>query len=146
MKLSTRSRYGMRAILELAIAYGKGAVQVKSIAARQDISTKYLEQLISILKSASLVRSTRGPKGGYTLAKTPSDIKLSEVFFALEGSPIAMDCIEHPEFCPRCADCVTRQVWATMQQAILNVLDEITLQDLADKAKNTDEQNIIYQI
>ena len=133
MKLSTRSRYGFRAIVELAAEYGDGPVQIKTMAKREDISIKYLEQLIAILKSSGLIRSLRGPKGGYLLAKPPNEIKLNEVFRVLEGPMLAVECLEHPEFCPRCTDCVTRDVWVEMQDAMLRVLESKTLQDLVDR-------------
>ena len=124
----------MRAILELALEYGNKPMQIKTIAGRQDISNKYLEQLMAALKTSSLVRSVRGPRGGYLLAKPPGEIKLSDVFSTLEGPPLAVECIEHPEYCPKCTECVTRQVWAKIQNAILEVLESMTLQDLVDKA------------
>lgn len=135
MKLSSRSRYGFRAILELAVEYGNGPLQIKVIAQREDISNKYLEQLIAMLKASGLVRSIRGPRGGYMLTRAPNEIKLSEVFTTLEGPMISVECLEHPEFCPRCMDCVTRQVWAKMQTAMMGVLEGMTLQDLVDKVK-----------
>ena len=135
MKLSSRSRYGFRAILELAIEYGKGPLQIKTIAKREDISNKYLEQLIAMLKSTGLVVSLRGPKGGYILAKHPSEIKLSKIFTTLEGPLIAVECLDHPEFCPRCSDCVTRHIWSKMQRTMQELLDSMTLQDLVDMAQ-----------
>jgi len=145
MKLSTRTRYGVRAILELAENHGAGPLQVKAIAQRQDISVKYLEQLMAILKSAALVRSIRGSKGGYLLAKAPNQIKLSDVFGALEGpSAIAVECLENKSYCARAADCVTRQVWAQVQEAIMSVLQSMTLQDLVDRTK--DKRALYYQI
>ncbi|MBE0534926.1 MAG: Rrf2 family transcriptional regulator [Phycisphaerae bacterium] len=145
MKLSSRSRYGFRAILELAIDYGKGPLQIKTIAEREDISNKYLEQLISLLKSSGLVRSVRGPHGGYELTRPPAEVKLDDIFMTLEGPPISVECLEHPEHCPRCMDCVTRQVWAKMQSAMMGVLESLTLQDLVDKAKQGDSSDH-YQI
>ena len=139
MKLSTRSRYGLRAVLELAMEYGNEPMQIRSIAEREDISNKYLEQLMSTLKSFGLVRSVRGPKGGYLLAKLPVDIKLSDVFTALEGPMMTVECVEHPEFCVRCTDCVTRQVWADIQNAMTGVLESQTLQDLVEKANKSDK-------
>ncbi len=134
MKLSTRTRYGVRALLELAGSYGKGPLQIKVIAHRQDISVKYLEQLIAILKSAGLVKSIRGSKGGYVLAKTPNQIKLGDVFDCLEGlSAITVECVENENYCVRAADCVTRQVWTQLQETMENVLQSITLQDLIDR-------------
>ncbi len=145
MKLSSRSRYGLRAILELAVDYGNGPLQIKTIAKREDISNKYLEQLIAMLKSSGLVRSIRGPKGGYILTRPPNEIKLSHVFTTLEGPIVAVECLEHPEYCPKCTDCVTRQVWAKMQSAMMAVLENMTLQDLVDKTKQVDASDN-YQI
>ncbi len=144
MKLSSRSRYGFRAILELAVEYGNGPLQIKTIAKREDISNKYLEQLVAMLKASGLVRSIRGPKGGYELTRPPGDVKLSEVFTTLEGPVVTVECLEHPEFCPRCTECVTRDVWAQMQSAIMGVLESMTLQDLVDKTKLGQAEN--YQI
>ena len=135
MKLSSRSRYGFRAILELAVEYGNGPLQIKVIAQREDISNKYLEQLIAMLKASGLVRSIRGPRGGYMLTKPPSEVKLSEIFTTLEGPAVSVECLEHPEYCPKCTDCVTREVWQKMQNAMMDVLEGMTLQDLVDKTK-----------
>lgn len=145
MKLSTRSRYGLRAILELAMEYGAGPLQIKVIAKRQDISNKYLEQLMAILKSSGLVRSIRGAKGGYILAKEPREVRVSDIFTALEGPLVTVDCLDHPEFCTRCTDCVTRHVWAEIQNSIQGVMESITLQDLVDKSKSS-KDTVDYQI
>jgi len=144
MKLSTRTRYGIRAILQLANYYGKGPLQIRTIAKQENISAKYLEQLMPILKSARLVRSIRGAKGGYILAKAPNQIKLSDVFNCLEGTVTTVECVENESYCERVADCITRQVWTQLQQAITNVLQSITLQDLVDRAK--DKRDLDYQI
>jgi len=135
MKLSTRTRYGVRAILELAEHAAKGPLQLKIIAQRQDISAKYLEQLMAILKSAGLVRSIRGAKGGYVLAKDPNQIRLNQVFHCLEGPVTTAECVENEDYCRRTADCAVRHVWIQMHQAIEDVLQSTTLQDLIDKAK-----------
>ena len=144
MKLSTRTRYGIRAILELAKNHGKGPLQIKTIAHRQDISIKYLEQLMAILKSAGFVRSIRGSKGGYILAKPPNQIKLNDVFNCLEGPVTTVECVEDENYCARTADCVARGVWAQVQEAIETVLGSITLQDLVNGAK--DKKSLNYQI
>lgn len=144
MKLSTRTRYGIRAILELALNNGRGPVKTKFIAEHQDISFKYLEQLMTILRSAGLVRSIRGSKGGYVLAKAPNQVKLSDVFDCLEGPVTTVECVEDKNYCQRVSDCVVRQVWAEVQSAINNVLQSITLQDLVDRAK--DKTNLNYHI
>jgi len=133
MKLSSLTRYGIRAMLELAFEYGKKPLQIKSIADRENISNKYLEQLIAMLKSAGLVRSVRGPRGGYMLAKPPQEISLKDIFVTLEGPITSVDCLKHSEFTPNCTDCATRQIWNEIQDAISNVLSSKTLRDLLEQ-------------
>lgn len=135
MKLSTRTRYGVRAILELAENAGKGPLQLRIIARRQDISAKYLEQLMAVLKSAGFVRSVRGAKGGYILARPPERINLNEIFHCLEGTVTTAECVEDENYCQRAAGCAARIIWAQVDDAIEKVLEAITLQDLLDKAK-----------
>ena len=144
MKLSTRTRYGIRAMLELAGKYGEGPLQIKVIANRQDISIKYLEQLMAMLRSGGFVRSIRGSKGGYILSKVPAQIKLDELFTCLEGPVVTVECVEDENYCARAADCVTRQVWAQMQAAMMKVLQSMTLQDLVNRTK--ERKNLDYQI
>ena len=144
MKLSTRTRYGIRAILELAENYKKGPLQLKNIAKRQDISVKYLEQIMTILRSGELIRSIRGPRGGYTLAKAPNQIKLSDVFDCLEGTVTTVECVEDENYCARIADCMARQLWTQVHEAIRNILQSVTLQDLVERAK--DKAALDYQI
>jgi Rrf2 family protein len=98
-------------MVELAGRFEKGPVQLKSVAQSQQISVKYLEQLFARLRSGGLVLSKRGSKGGYLLAKSPENIKLSEIFLCLEGPVVTVDCIGHAEMCERAADCVTRTIW-----------------------------------
>lgn len=144
MKLSTRTRYGIRAVLELAEHYGQGPLQLKNIAKHQDISVKYLEQIMTILKSGSFIGAIRGPRGGYMLVKSPNQIKLSEVFDCLEGPVTTVECIENKNYCARAVDCVAKNLWMQVDKAIRSVLDSVTLQDLVDKAK--DERGLHYQI
>ena len=147
MRLSTRSRYGVRALLELALNYNKGPLQIKIIAEREKISNKYLEQLISVLKTSGLVLSVRGPKGGYVLAKPPEEINLSDVFVVLEGPLTTFDCLVDKSYCTRCGDCLTKNIWLKMQEAINGVLTAITLRDMAnDAVKHKEGQNPTYQI
>ena len=117
MKLSTRTRYGMRALLELALAHKAAPLQIKVIAERQNISNKYLEQLVAMLKTAGLVRSIRGPHGGYLLAAPPQDIKLSDVFRTLEGPVLTVECVEYENICSSHADCATRKLWIMRNQS-----------------------------
>ncbi len=133
MKLSTRTRYGIRAIIELAQYEGKRPLQLKVIAERQGISVKYLEQLMSLLRSSGFVRSVRGSKGGYILARSPDQIRLSEVFRCLEGPVTTAECTENEDYCERAADCVAREVWMQVEEAIQRVLSSITLADLVER-------------
>ena len=135
MKLSTRSRYGIRGLLELALHYGEGPVQIKTIADVEGISVKYLEQLIAQLKSAGFVSSLRGPKGGYVLAKAPASIRLYDVFDVLEGPVIPLECLDDGDACERVADCILRPVWKELRDAVEEVLCKTTFQDLVDKVK-----------
>jgi Rrf2 family cysteine metabolism transcriptional repressor len=144
MKLSTRTRYAMRAILEMADNYGKGPLQTRLIANQQDISVKYLEQIMAALKSAGLVKSQRGVKGGYILSKPPDNIKISEIFDVFEGPVTTVECVSNENYCKKAADCIARQVWSEVQSAIKNVLKSMTLQDALDKAKKGGLAN--YQI
>jgi len=135
MKLSTRTRYGMRATIELAQHNAPRPLQLKLIAERQDISVKYLEQLMSMLRSAGFVRSVRGSKGGYVLAKPPEQIKLSDLFHSLEGTVTTAECTDNQDYCGRSADCAAREVWVKVETAINEVLSKITLADLVKSAK-----------
>jgi Rrf2 family protein len=144
MKLSTRTRYAMRAILELAEYYGKGPLQTRVIAEHQDISAKYLEQLMAAMKSAGLVRSQRGAKGGYILANPPDKIKLSEVFDVFEGPVITVECVTNENFCAKAADCIARHIWSEVHRTVTNFLQSMTWQDALEKAKKDCTAN--YQI
>lgn len=144
MKLSTRTRYAVRAIIELAQNGNNKPLQLKIIAQRQDISVKYLEQLMAILRSSGFVRSIRGSKGGYVLAKAPNQIKLNEVLHRLEGTVTTVECVENEDYCLRSADCASRYLWMQVEQAVEKVLEAITLQDLVDKAN--DGKKLDYQI
>lgn len=130
MKISTRSRYGLRALLELALHHGEGPLMMQSIADSQGVSRKYLDSIFASMKTAGLVRSRRGVGGGHLLAKDPEQIKLSDVLRALEGPLSLVDCVGDAELCDRSHRCVTRDVWTEVGSAIDNVLRGITLADL----------------
>jgi Rrf2 family cysteine metabolism transcriptional repressor len=138
MKLSTRGRYGIRALLELAIRYGQGPVLIKDIAATQQVSPHYLEQIVIVLKAAGLIKSVRGAKGGIQLAKKPSEINLGAALKAQEGSMAPVECVDNATVCTRSATCATRDLWVEMRQAIDHVVASRTLEDLLqmDKAKH----------
>jgi Rrf2 family cysteine metabolism transcriptional repressor len=133
MKLSTRTRYGTRALLELAMHKGKGPVFLKDIARRQEISLHYLEHLVAPLIAGGIIRSVKGPRGGVSLARDPANIKLSEVTRLLEGSMSPVACVENPAACHRSADCATREVWNRLKSAMDGVLESTTLKDLMGK-------------
>jgi len=133
MRLSTKLRYGTRAMLDIAINYEKGPVSVKSLAHRQGISVKYMEQLIPLLKIAGLIRSIRGAGGGYTLSKDVHQINLRDIIDALEGSMFHVDCVDNPETCNRAKKCVTYEIWKDIQDAINNMLDSLTLADMVER-------------
>ncbi|MDH7598233.1 MAG: Rrf2 family transcriptional regulator [Sedimentisphaerales bacterium] len=135
MKVSTRTRYGIRAIIELAQRQADGPVQLRSISRHQGISEKYLEQLMTIMKGAGLIRSVRGARGGYMLARPASQITMDQVFRCLEGHVLLMECVKDASSCNRSSDCVARGLWSDLEQAMDKVLKEITLKDLAEKAK-----------
>ena len=135
MKLSTRGRYGVRALLDLALHSGKGTVLLKDIARRQEISLPYLEHVVTPLVAAGLVKSTRGARGGVLLLKPPAEIKLSEVVQVLEGSLAPVDCVNNPALCHRSTFCVTRDIWVEMKEAMSHVLDSTTLQDLVERQR-----------
>lgn len=137
MKLSTRSRYGTRMMLDLAQHYDDGPVQIGEIAKRQDISVKYLEQLIIPLKKANYITSIRGPKGGHVLAKPPEEISVGELVKVLEGGINLSDCIENPDICDRSETCLTRSIWETATRAMSQELNSITLSDMAKGPKRT---------
>jgi Rrf2 family protein len=135
MKLSTKGRYGVRALLDLALHQGEGLILLKDIARRQEVSLPYLEHLITPLIAAGLVKSTRGARGGVLLFKSPSEIKLSEVIELLEGSIAPVDCVNDPKACHRSAYCVTRDIWSEMKDAMSQVLDSTTIQDLVERQR-----------
>ena len=139
MKLSTRSRYGTRMMLDLAQHYGESPVQIGEIARRQDISVKYLEQLIIPLKKANYIKSVRGPKGGHVLAKPPEEITVGEIVELLEGGINLADCIENPDTCDRSETCLTRGIWETATRAMHQELNSITLSDMVKGHKRTKE-------
>jgi Rrf2 family protein len=144
MKLSTRTRYAVRAMIELAQNEANRPLQLKIIAKRQDISVKYLEQLMAILRSAGLIRSVRGSKGGYVLARPPNQVRLSDILHCLEGPVTTVECVEDSNYCVRAAECAARQIWTKVQQAIEEVLQSITLQDVVEIARG--EKQLDYQI
>ena len=137
MKLSTKGRYGLRALIDLAQYSGEGPVSTASISERQDLSERYLEQLMALLKKAGLVRSIRGAGGGYVLARKMEEISVGDVLRALEGSLDPVDCAGlDPEGGCRAADsCVTKYVWQRINESISRTVDEIRLDQLVEESR-----------
>ena len=144
MRLSTRSRYGTRLMLQLALNYNMGNTLLKDIAKEEDISEKYLSQLVILLKANGLINSSRGAHGGYRLAKPPSLITIEDIVKTLEGNLSPVECIKNPSVCRRAPACVTRDVWEILDEKISDTLNSITLKDLikqrSEQKKDTTKQ------
>jgi Rrf2 family protein len=147
MKLSTKIRYGSRAMLELASHYGEGAIELREIARKESISAKYLEQVIIPLRTSGLVKSVRGSKGGYSLAKPPSEISLKDVIEVLEGPIKLVDCLADPKICQKIQSCVTRGIWDEATDAINQVFGSVTLEEMVNRRKKKEGAvSPMYQI
>ena len=140
MKLSTKGRYGVKAMVELAIHYGDSPLSIKTISQRQGISEYYLEQLFSPLRKAKLINSIRGAQGGYILGREPKDIKVSDIMYVLEGPIEIADCIEGVA-CHNIDCCATRLLWTKIKSSIDEVMEGITLQDIVDDYNKIKEKN-----
>jgi len=138
MQLSTKARYAARAMVELAKRSGQGPVKLKDIAANQDISLKYLEQVMFPLRVGGYVRTQKGSRGGYILVKAPEKITLLEIVQCVEGSITPVNCADDAELCNRSEKCATRGAWVGLKDAIYNELSGITLAELAEKQKVLD--------
>jgi Rrf2 family cysteine metabolism transcriptional repressor len=135
MKLSTRTQYGVRALVDLALHNTGQPVQLKDIAERQQISLSYLEHLVIPLIAAGILKSTRGAHGGIALAKRPEQIRMNTVMEVLEGPLAPVDCLKDAKNCPRSGYCAPKDVWDEMKKAMETVLESTSLLDLADRQK-----------
>ncbi|NLM49349.1 MAG: Rrf2 family transcriptional regulator [Clostridiaceae bacterium] len=136
MKVSTKGRYGLRLVLELAQNEGKGVIPLREIAKKQAISEKYLEQIIMTLSKNGIVKSVRGANGGYMLSKKAEEITCGEVLRVLEGPLVPVDCVGDNGYCDRADECLSRGLWVKLRKAIDEVVDNTTLKDLLDHAPN----------
>ena len=132
MKVSTKGRYALRAMLDLAENASEGPTSVKDISRRQNISAAYLEQILVQLRIAGLVKSNIGPKGGFSLRLTPSEINLAEIIEVMEGSIAPTVCADDPSVCSRSSHCLIRNVWVEMKNEMVHILESNTLQDLLE--------------
>ena len=125
----------MRLMLDLALHEGEGPVLLREIAKRQEISEKYLSNLIPLLRNAGFVHSVRGSQGGYTLARPPRDVTLKDILLVLEGSMCLVECAEKPLICQRSEDCLMRDVWSEVNGKMLEALESFTLEGLMERQK-----------
>ncbi len=135
MRLSTKARYATRAMIELALNYNGEPVKLKDIARNQDISIKYLEQLMTPLRVYGFVNTQKGSRGGYILVKSPDQITLYDIVQCVEGSLAPSDCVDNPNTCERVEKCVTRNIWVNLHRVIVNELQSETLSGLVEKQK-----------
>jgi len=133
MHLTTRTRYGLRALIEMGRKFNEGTLSIKELATCQNLSAKYLEQIFMPLKAAGIVKSIRGSKGGYRLARPPEDIKLHEIVTVLEGSIAPVDCVENPNMCPLHTECSAHDLWREINNSIYHILSTSTLGDLVKR-------------
>jgi Rrf2 family transcriptional regulator, cysteine metabolism repressor len=149
MRLSTKGRYGVRAMFDLAMHNAEGAIALKSVAQREHISEKYLEHLFASLKKAGLIHSVRGAQGGYRLAKSPEDITLGDIIRVLEGPVSPTECVmdnEGGEKCERSSECVMRSIWCRVRDEINHILDAITLAEIVEEQRKRSGEGYMFYI
>jgi len=134
-RLSTKCRYGTRAIIEIAREWPNGSVKKRQISRSQAIPASYLENILLELKTAGLVEASRGARGGYRLTRAPESISVLDITRAFDDSCVPVECIMHPEFCPRTTNCAARRVWLRLHQAQEEALAAISVRDLLEEEK-----------
>lgn len=140
MKISTRGRYSLRFMIDLAQHYSEGYISLKDIAKRQDISKKYLEQIIPFLNRSDLLLANKGHMGGYMLPRKPSEITVREILVSAEGSLTPVSCMDNdPNTCVKCGECITLPIYKGLYDVVNNYLEGITLQDILDKSPDSCE-------
>ena len=146
MRISTRSRYGLRLMVEIALSYGKGPILLKEISRNIDVSEKYLSQIIMPLKGKGLINTFGGAHSGYILSRPPSEIRLKEIVEILEGDLSLIDCVNNPSTCDKVSTCVTRDIWTKMGEKISEVLSSYTLEDLVKMCRERKNDRLMYSI
>ena len=132
MKLSTKGRYGTRAMIDIALHTDSGATLLKDIASRQGISLKYLDHILSNLRKAGLIKNVRGKGGGYSLTRPATQITLCEIIEAVEGTLAPVECVDNPDYCKKTSTCSAHDVWVKVRESIEDVLRNTTLQNLTE--------------
>ena len=150
MRLTTKSRYGLRAIFDMAYNGFEAPAQIQEISKRQNISPRYLEQIFQKLKKSGVLKSKRGPQGGYILAKKPSEIRLIDILSITEGDLFIVSCSEPDHKCENSFGCITKDVWDGASEALHQYFSNITLEDLCKKASKMgikkEEHTFMYYI
>jgi len=142
MKLSTRARYGTRAMVELAAAAPHKPLSTQEVARSQRLSVKYLEQILAPLKAAGLIKAVRGVHGGHALARPAGEINLLDIYTAIEGAPVLVECVADSGSCPASCSCPTRDTWLQMNDAIQSILGKTTLQDLLERGRSKNRPGV----
>lgn len=144
MRISTRGRYALRMMLDLALHNSGEYITLKDISARQEVSVKYLEQIVSVLSKAGMLKSVRGPSGGYKLTKSPEQYTVGDILRVTEGSLAPVACLDSPQNdCPRAEICATLGFWQELYDAVRGVVDKTTLADLADRVLQSNGMDYI---
>ena len=144
MKISTKGRYALRLMIDLAEHREEGYISLKDISKRQEISKKYLEQIIAIVNRPDILRANRGAQGGYKLAKSPSQYTVGDILRMTEGSLSPVDCADQdPVECPHSADCATLPIWRNLSKIVNEYLDSVTLQDIVDQHEASAADNYV---
>lgn len=146
IKISTRGRYGLRFLLELAIHRDRRAVALVDVAKRQGISQKYLWQVVSPLKAAGIIEAVRGAHGGYRLRREPDRLTIREIVDVLEGGLAFTPCAEDDSACDRSATCVLRSLWKKFGDDLARSMESVTLRDLAEEYRNCSTTSLVYEI
>ncbi|MEC4676793.1 MAG: Rrf2 family transcriptional regulator [Nitrospirota bacterium] len=146
LRLSTKGQYGVRAMFEIASGYNSGPITIRKISEKQDVSVSYLEQILNQLRKAEIIKSVKGPGGGYILADTPDKISIGRILRELEGPVAITSCLDPKEGCIRVEGCVTHLLWKSLGEKIESFLDHMTLKDLLEgnqiiNIKTTGEKN-----
>ena len=139
MRLSTKGRYGTRAMLDVALHADEGLVHLKDVAERQEVSKKYLEHLVARLEADGLLRTVRGAGGGVALARPASEVTVLDILCTLEGSLAPVECVDRPEVCSRSGNCGARDLWAELGAVVTGFLGSVTLEDLRERQKEREE-------
>jgi len=142
MKVNTKVRYGLRAILQIADGYGGTPIPISAISETQEISGKYLEQVVGTLRKSGLIISHKGVRGGYSLSRAPEDINLWEIITALDSHTTLVDCVLEPGVCDRSGDCLTRSIWTLLSQRLEEFWSSFKLSDLLVTMRETGDVNL----